>query len=349
MSPRDKVYDSCNKYQKLHNPDNTKTCATTAVGRGIRNHLEDSFLTPHCLAQRENQKQEDEENNEELTTCQKSFGGASENESERRLNVVTAGGRESEGMRAREMKFARSPIFFKENNPQPRKHTIWKPTSEFTGGQASINRKHFLQCPLGVLDKHYEKLIQCDKRLYILSRQLEIVIDSPYFDTCASINPEECRGHEFDRVSLAQGYSPSSFQDVELVAITQSSPSTFEQNPNHVTVENMSTKTLSSSSVMDTSAFECNGSHEGHGYLEQRSWEQLKVPDLRPSVMRDLENNIGSCLSEQVTSGCLPSDKTPEFWDVMENIKRYLLGDTYSTTVLDERSLLKKVDSLSFL
>ncbi|CAI9761024.1 unnamed protein product [Fraxinus pennsylvanica] len=100
---------------------------------------------------------------------------------------------------------------------------------------------------------------------------------------------------------------------------------------------------------MDTSAIECNGSREGHVYLEQRSWEQLKVPDLLPSVMRDLENNIGSCVSEQVTSGCLPSDKTPEFWDVMENIKRYLLGDTQSTTVLDEKSLLKKVDSLSFL
>ncbi|CAI9761025.1 unnamed protein product [Fraxinus pennsylvanica] len=245
---------------------------------------------------------------------------------------------------------ARPPIFFKENNPQPRKHTIWKRTPDFTGGQASINRKHFLQCPPGVLNKHYQKLIQCDRHLYILSQQLEIIIDSPYFEACASINPEECRGREFDQVAAAQGYSPSSFQDVELAVITQSPPLIFGQNPNRVTVENMSTETLSSSSVMDTSATECNGNSEGHGYLEQRSWEQLKVPDLHPSVrMSDLENNIGSCISEQVTSGCVPSDKTPEFWDVMENIKRDLLGDTQSTTVLDEKSLLKKVDSLSFL
>nr|XP_027122729.1 uncharacterized protein LOC113739658 isoform X2 [Coffea arabica] len=35
---------------------------------------------------------------------------------------------------------ARQPLFFRETNPQPRKHTLWQATSDFTGGQASIQR-----------------------------------------------------------------------------------------------------------------------------------------------------------------------------------------------------------------
>lgn len=35
---------------------------------------------------------------------------------------------------------ARRPLFFRETNPQPRKHTLWQATSDFTDGQASMNR-----------------------------------------------------------------------------------------------------------------------------------------------------------------------------------------------------------------
>jgi hypothetical protein len=35
---------------------------------------------------------------------------------------------------------ARQPLFFRETNPQPRKHTLWQATSDFTGGQASTHR-----------------------------------------------------------------------------------------------------------------------------------------------------------------------------------------------------------------
>ncbi|XP_074588128.1 uncharacterized protein LOC141844039 [Curcuma longa] len=34
---------------------------------------------------------------------------------------------------------ARQPLFFRETNPQPRKHTLWQATSDFTEGQASIH------------------------------------------------------------------------------------------------------------------------------------------------------------------------------------------------------------------
>ncbi|XP_022889148.1 uncharacterized protein LOC111404594 [Olea europaea var. sylvestris] len=112
---------------------------------------------------------------------------------------------------------ARTPIFFIETNPQPRKRTIWKPTSDFPGEEASKNRKHFSQCSPDVLNKNYEKLISVT-------------------------------GREFDEVVATQGCSPSIFQDVELVAISQSSPLTFRQNPNPMTARHMSEETSSSSS-----------------------------------------------------------------------------------------------------
>ncbi|KAG8093770.1 hypothetical protein GUJ93_ZPchr0012g21769 [Zizania palustris] len=64
---------------------------------------------------------------------------------------------------------ARPPLFFKETDPQPRKHTLWQATSDFTGGQASMSRRHFLQCPSSLLSKNFEKLLQCDQRLNQLS------------------------------------------------------------------------------------------------------------------------------------------------------------------------------------
>lgn len=38
------------------------------------------------------------------------------------------------------VQLARQPLFFRETNPQPRKHTLWQATSDFTDGQASIHR-----------------------------------------------------------------------------------------------------------------------------------------------------------------------------------------------------------------
>lgn len=50
---------------------------------------------------------------------------------------------------------ARQPLFFRETNPQPRKHTLWQATSDFTDGQASMNRyRHFL-CSLPLRGKDF--------------------------------------------------------------------------------------------------------------------------------------------------------------------------------------------------
>ncbi|CAN6450768.1 unnamed protein product [Victoria cruziana] len=111
---------------------------------------------------------------------------------------------------------ARQPLFFRETNPQPRKHTLWQATSDFTGGQATMHRRHFLKVLPGLLNKHFEKLIQCDPRLNLLSQRGEITLDSPYFDSRdpACEDQSESKFHGFDhlkndRVSTFSGFPDS--------------------------------------------------------------------------------------------------------------------------------------------
>ncbi|KAI3496104.1 hypothetical protein L1887_38454 [Cichorium endivia] len=98
---------------------------------------------------------------------------------------------EADGLGTLTIVLGKQPLFFKEINPQPRKHTQWRATSDFTDGEASTNRQHFLQCAQGVLDKHYEKLLQCDKRLNFLSQHQGIVLDFPYFPPKPPINDQD--------------------------------------------------------------------------------------------------------------------------------------------------------------
>ncbi|KAI3445408.1 hypothetical protein Pfo_002073 [Paulownia fortunei] len=81
-----------------------------------------------------------------------------------------------------EIELNQPPLFYREINPQPRKHTLWQQASDFTGGQAPIWRRHYVRFPPGILDKHYEKLLQCDQRLFALSQKPFPSHESPYFD-----------------------------------------------------------------------------------------------------------------------------------------------------------------------
>ncbi|XP_042509838.1 uncharacterized protein LOC122085461 [Macadamia integrifolia] len=80
-----------------------------------------------------------------------------------------------------EIELCRAPMFFRETNPQPRKHTLWQTASDFTGGQAPIYRRHYVKFPEGTLERHYEKLLQCDNRLMNLSKKPFPPPHSPYF------------------------------------------------------------------------------------------------------------------------------------------------------------------------
>ncbi|XP_073118209.1 uncharacterized protein [Elaeis guineensis] len=78
-----------------------------------------------------------------------------------------------------DIEIATPPLFYKETDPQPRKHTIWRPTTDFTGFQASIHR-HFLECEQDSLRENMDKIFQCSPRLYFLSQQPEDESKSPY-------------------------------------------------------------------------------------------------------------------------------------------------------------------------
>ncbi|XP_016443046.1 uncharacterized protein LOC107768428 [Nicotiana tabacum] len=82
-----------------------------------------------------------------------------------------------------EIELNQPPYFYRETNPQPRKHTLWQQTSDFTGGQAPTYRRHWIRFPPGVLDKHYEKLLHYDARLNELSKQPFPSQLSPYFES----------------------------------------------------------------------------------------------------------------------------------------------------------------------
>ncbi|XP_021277330.1 uncharacterized protein LOC110411473 [Herrania umbratica] len=247
---------------------------------------------------------------------------------------------------------ARQPLFFRETNPQPRKHTLWQATSDFTDGQASMHRQHFLQCPQGLLNKHFEKLIQCDMRLNCLSRQPEIILDSPYFESRTSVfeDPDEPKGQGFGQGETGKGSTSSGFQNIASPAAQSSSLEIEKGDSAGITSENMSREAPSPSSVMDSHAIEGSGVCEAVDSKGSRNWDQIKVPGLHPSMsMSDFMSHIGHCLSEQMTSGNPSSENIPDCQEMLEEIAQYLLSDTQFTTASDEKSLMSRVNSLCCL
>lgn len=102
---------------------------------------------------------------------------------------------------------------------------------------------------------------------------------------------------------------------------------------------------------MDTQAIEGSRMSKEHDAGGPKSWESLKVPGLRPSMsMSDLVNHIENRITEQMTSGSLASEQASECQDMLENIAHVLLSDNHcATTGLDEKSLMKRVNSLCCL
>eukprot|EP00240_Pyramimonas_obovata_P001473 CAMPEP_0118933854 /NCGR_PEP_ID=MMETSP1169-20130426/12719_1 /TAXON_ID=36882 /ORGANISM="Pyramimonas obovata, Strain CCMP722" /LENGTH=476 /DNA_ID=CAMNT_0006876673 /DNA_START=154 /DNA_END=1584 /DNA_ORIENTATION=+ len=67
-----------------------------------------------------------------------------------------------------EVRLSRPPLFFRETNPQPRKHTLWQATADFTGSEATLCKPHYLMVTPGLMNKHFDKLLACDARLRAL-------------------------------------------------------------------------------------------------------------------------------------------------------------------------------------
>ncbi|XP_057465593.1 uncharacterized protein LOC130755234 isoform X2 [Actinidia eriantha] len=246
----------------------------------------------------------------------------------------------------------RQPLFFRETNPQPRKHTLWQATSDFTGGQASINRRHFLQCPQGLLGKHFEKLVQCDPRLNFLSQQGEITIESPYFEPRISVFDDSNEpNHGFDLngeegqafFDLRDGSSPSGAQSSPL---QNGQPDLVGRPP-----EQFSRETPSPSSAMDTRAIEeirRSRVEELKGLIEQ---DQIKLPVLHPSMsMSDLLSHLEHQISEQRTSNnFILSAEERQSLEFLEDVTRCLFSDSQHPPASDEQCLMSRVNSLCCL
>ncbi|KAJ4913599.1 Uncharacterized protein Rs2_08220 [Raphanus sativus] len=277
---------------------------------------------------------------------------------------------------------ARQPLFFRETNPQPRKHTLWQATSDFTDGQASMHRKHFLQCAQGIMNKHFEKLVQCDHRLFHLSREPEIKMDSPYFDARPSIfeDPSEPKGYPFGNLNISTGPSISGTHNL-------ASPVGAQSSSEHMY---LSHEAPSPSSVIDARGNEGTGGVEA---VNSRNTTDCGQPGLRQSVSlsdflavlcdsnntTDLnqvegEGGVHPSMSVSDLVAFLATDSSqikvpglqqsisvsdfvgflsdsaggnhPEHMEKFESLKQQLLSDNIQFDTPDEKSLMPRVNSL---
>ena len=112
-------------------------------------------------------------------------------------------------------------------------------------------RQHFLQCKQGLLNKHYDKLIQCDLRLNLVTRQPQMGLDSPYFEAQGSVlkDPVESEAQEVGQLEMAKRSPIPSFKDVESPSTAQSCSFTSEeQNSAGLMSEHLSSQAPSPSS-----------------------------------------------------------------------------------------------------
>ncbi|KAL6839016.1 hypothetical protein ACP4OV_031176 [Aristida adscensionis] len=278
-----------------------------------------------------------------------------------------------------EIALSRQPLFFRETNPQPRKHTLWQATSDFTGGQASRHRRHFLQCPPGMMNKHVEKLVHCDPRLYSLSQQNDITLENPYFGSNCSIfeDPEDIKCQKIepkddDNQVGQQSYnaplSPHSASG-RIDAEERQQVGTSEALPGHFPGAVSGTHMLK----QDGTSVECERD------ATIFNWNGIRVPGIRRSMSKnEMANHIGHHMYKQIYSGNLPTahndtsslgkltlDELTQYLlsnsqitdngrgtsnkPAFEELTRQLLNDSQITDAADERMLMSRVNSLCCL
>ncbi|PWZ26454.1 hypothetical protein Zm00014a_019102 [Zea mays] len=216
---------------------------------------------------------------------------------------------------------ARPPLFFKETDPQPRKHTLWQAASDFTDGQASSKRRHILRCPSSLLSRNFEKLIQCDQRLRELSQQPAAILQNPGFEPKRSIfqNPNESKDcldigglkFEHNKATLPKFTAPLSTRVFSSLSNNVGRPINIGFGAGHF-----------GGNVPEESK-NCN------------QWNQLIVPGLEA-----LQGNERSAGGPPLTTNDAISKKA---W---EDLVQHLFSDTPSLPALDDNNLTSRVDSL---
>ncbi|XP_074590823.1 uncharacterized protein LOC141846687 [Curcuma longa] len=210
---------------------------------------------------------------------------------------------------------ARLPLFFRETDPQPRKHTLWQATQDFTNGQACIHRRHLLQCPQTLLSKNFEKLIDCDPHLKLLSQRPDIILESPYFDPQYSVleDQSDSKSHINDVIKDDSGTSFSGFYEPGSPCATSSISNKTETRDSFGRTPDFD----SQDSPSPCSGIEARSGEENAGKdMEtriQKWWDRLQLPGIRGSMsVTDLVNHLGHHISEQVASGNTSSAASDE-------------------------------------
>ncbi|XP_062221724.1 uncharacterized protein LOC133921031 [Phragmites australis] len=234
---------------------------------------------------------------------------------------------------------ARPPLFFKETDPLPRKHTLWQAASDFTNGQASLNRRHTLHCPSNLLSKNFEKIIQCDQRLNELSQQADIILETPNFEPRCSIfeNPNESKDrHGFDDLKYEREMSLPEFPDPV-------SPCAFSSPSKRVGQPEFPAQPINIGSC--AADFQASGAPQEPKNPNWRN--QLIVPELRASMsVNDFVNHLGNCIAEERTEGNPPlANYEEQSKEVLEDLVQYLFTDTQGPSASDDKYLMARVDS----
>ncbi|CAM0950698.1 unnamed protein product [Alopecurus aequalis] len=279
-----------------------------------------------------------------------------------------------------EIALSRQPLFFRETNPQPRKHTLWQATSDFTAGQASMHRRHFLQCAPGMMNRHVEKLIQCDPRLLSLSQKNDITLENPYFESRCSIfeDPDDVKCQDFEPNELDDDQlRPQTFR--ELLSHHSASSRIDAEGRQEAGLSNGLHRHFSNSVTCSEVIKQDGASGISEPQTSIHSWNGFKLPGMRRSMSKsEMANHIGNHIYRQMYSGNLPAadggagtsgklvldditryllsdsqmvnsghDSTGEL--AFDELTRQLLNDSQIAAAADERMLMSRVNSLCSL
>lgn len=279
-----------------------------------------------------------------------------------------------------EIEVSRPPLFFRETDPQPRKHTVWQATSDITGGQASICRRHLLQFAQGILERHYEKLLQCDHRLNLLSKEGIMGGNSPYFDSSGAVfqdqNEHTCYGaaHEHKSYLFPQfdhskdNYLPpfSSLSDTGTVRVSPLVQKNEYLELDGRVLDCVPQDTPSPCSVMDSRASEESGISDAddlhvnvtakceqirfaapYGGLGNQSSDLLSPKSMDTSVNQTVSGSSEiRCANISVPIG-------EEAWQankkMLDDIAQHLLSDSLLSAGCDEQKVIARVNSMHSL
>ncbi|XP_059648427.1 uncharacterized protein LOC132294545 isoform X2 [Cornus florida] len=252
-----------------------------------------------------------------------------------------------------EIELNQPPLFFQETNPQPRKHTLWQQASDFTGGQAPIFRRHYVKFPPNSLDKHYEKLLQCDPRLLALSQKPFPTSESPYFYS----NMFGIGGFSFN----INGCGPEFPPGLHYPFPTIPSPSLLPSHHVHNFKPTLHPLAVNRQplAVMDSNSSLSDDNVHRHAYGNQSTVFRGQGGNNTVNVLSRGDQIQGlSSVSSAAQANQAFSTQAYNVWEeaeranpnteVLTNIENHLLGDS-QVVCSDERTLLARVRSMNSL